>query len=606
MCAIFGIIGRSNVELLKKMSKCQLYRGPDKQNFFTNKKFKLSFGMNRLSVIDKKKGNQPMFSHDKRHLIVFNGTIYNFKDLKKYLENKITFYTNSDTEVLINSYNHWGKKCFNYFDGMWAVAIYDFKTKTTVLSRDYVVQKPLFYYQNKDHLIFSSQINGIFQINKNFIFSKNNALEYFRFNHYPSPLTGYENLFQVSPGEVLEFKKKKIFKRQYWDIQKGGNYNTFFKKNNSRSISKLFVNIIKNFSVADEKVGICLSSGLDSQLIKLKLEKLQKKIKSFTIGFKEKTYDESRYIKSTKANKNYKKILCKEDFKSIFNNVKKEIYFPFGDASLIPTYEVFNLARKKTNVTLTGDGGDELFFGYLAFKGFYLMEKIKLFCPKFVLNIFKFFFGNLKFSDRYLDTKKKISYFFKHIDKKNYEALLLWISCFDSFEEKKYFKNKKRKRSKFLNYIGKIYENCPDKMKFSQIFFFKFYLPVLLIKADFSSMLNSIESRAPFLSKDLVNFSLDLPASKNFKLLTQRSLMKNIFKDDFNKIDVKKKHGFAINKREILKNKKYIYSIIEKKFIINFDYFEEKYNSYLSGNFNYEQYLWNELILNFSRQNLEK
>ena len=154
-------------------------------------------------------------------------------------------------------------------------------------------------------------------------------------------------------------------------------------------------------------MGICLSSGLDTQLIKLKLEKLQKKIKSFTIGFKEKTYDESRYIKSTKANKNYKKILCKEDFKSIFNNVKKEIYFPFGDASLIPTYEVFNLARKKTNVTLTGDGGDELFFGYLAFKGFYLMEKIKLFCPKFVLNIFKFFFGNLKFSDRYLDTKKR-------------------------------------------------------------------------------------------------------------------------------------------------------------------------------------------------------
>ena len=335
MCAIFGIIGSSNAGLLKKMSKCQLYRGPDKQNFFTDKKFKLSMGMNRLSVIDKKKGNQPMFSHDKRHVIVFNGAIYNFKDLKKHLENKITFYTNSDTEVLINSYNYWGKKCFNYFDGMWAVAIYDFKTKTTTLSRDYVGQKPLFYNQNKDHLIFSSQINGIFQINKNFIFSKKNALEYFRFNHYPSPLTGYDNLFQVSPGEVLEFKKKKIFKKQYWDIQKGGNYNIFFKKNNSSSISKLFMNIIKNFSIADEKVGICLSPGLDSQLIKLRLEKLQKKIKSFTIGFKEKTYDESRYIKSTKVNKNYKKILHKEDFQLIFNNIKKEIYFPFGDASLI-------------------------------------------------------------------------------------------------------------------------------------------------------------------------------------------------------------------------------------------------------------------------------
>ena len=606
MCAIFGIIGKSDVRLLKKMSNCQIYRGPDTQSFYINKKNKISLGMNRLAVIDKKKGNQPMFSHDKRYLSIFNGTIYNFLELKKFLIKKISFNTNSDTEVLINSFSYWGKKCFNYFDGMWAVAIYDFKKKTTFLSRDYVGQKPLFYSKSEDQFLFSSQINGIFQINKNFVFSKKNTLEYFRFNHYPAPLTGYDNLFQVSPGEILEFRNKKIFKKKYWDIQRGGNYNIFFKKNNTNSVKKIFFKIIKNFSIADEKVGLCLSSGIDSQLIKLNLQKLLKRIKSFTIGFKDKTYDESRYIKSSVTNKNYKKIIDKRDFKLILNAIKKEIYFPFGDASLIPTYKVFNLARKKTNVTLTGDGGDELFFGYLAFKGFYLMEKIKIFCPEFLLKMFKFFFGNLEFSDRYLDTKKKISYFFKHIDKKNYEALLLWISCFDNFEEKKYFKNKKIKRSKFLDYIGKIYENYPDKMKFSQIFFYKFYLPVILIKADFSSMLNSIESRAPYLSKDLVNYSLDLPASKNFKLLTQRSLMKKIFKDDFDKIDVKKKHGFAFNKREILKNKKYIYAIIEKKFIINFDYFEEKYNSYLSGNFNYEQYLWNEIILNFSRQNLER
>ena len=353
-------------------------------------------------------------------------------------------------------------------------------------------------------------------------------------------------------------------------------------------------------------MGLCLSSGVDSQLIKINLQKILKKIKSFTIGFRDKTYDESRFIKSSKKNKNYKNILNRNDYKIILNNIKKEVYFPFGDASLIPTYKVFKLARKQTNVTLTGDGGDELFFGYLAFKGFYLLEKIKLICPKFLLNAFKFLFGNLRTSEKYLDNKKKISYFFKYIDKKNYEALLLWISSFDNFEGKKYFKNKNLFRSRFLDYIGKIYKDYPDKMKFSQMFFLKFYLPVVLIKSDFSSMLNSIESRAPYLSKNLLNYSLDLPAKKNFSLLTQRSLMKIIFKKDFEKIDEKKKHGFAFNKREILKNKNYINKILNKNFIINSEYFEKNYKSYLDGNLNNEQYLWNEIMLNFSRQNLEK
>ena len=129
MCGIFGIIGKSDIGLLKKMSKCQLYRGPDNQTFFNDKNHKISLGMNRLAVIDKKNGNQPMFSHDGRHLLIFNGAIYNFLELRRYLEKKIHFKTNSDTEVLVNSFNYWGKKCFAYFDGMWAVAIYDFKKK---------------------------------------------------------------------------------------------------------------------------------------------------------------------------------------------------------------------------------------------------------------------------------------------------------------------------------------------------------------------------------------------------------------------------------------------------------------------------------------------
>ena len=129
--------------------------------------------MNRLSVIDKKFGTQPMFSNDKRYIVVFNGAIYNFNELKKFLsKKKINFKTNSDTEVLINAYSYWGNKCFNYFDGMWAVGIYDFKIKKFILSRDYVGQKPLFYHNNNERLIFSSQINGIFKYSNKFKISK--------------------------------------------------------------------------------------------------------------------------------------------------------------------------------------------------------------------------------------------------------------------------------------------------------------------------------------------------------------------------------------------------------------------------------------------------
>ena len=155
MCAIFGIYGEYNPKTIYKMAKCQTYRGPDKTSYYLNKKKKISLGMNRLAVIDRKRGNQPMISYNQRVLTIFNGTIYNFKDIRNYLEKKsILFKTNSDTEVLTNSFAFWGDKCFNYFDGMWAAAFYDLKLNTITLSRDFLGQKPLYYYLKKKKINF--------------------------------------------------------------------------------------------------------------------------------------------------------------------------------------------------------------------------------------------------------------------------------------------------------------------------------------------------------------------------------------------------------------------------------------------------------------------
>ena len=607
MCAIFGIIGETNPATLKEMSSCQIYRGPDKQSFFIDKKNKFSIGMNRLSVIDKKNGSQPMFSHDKRYIIVFNGTIYNFNDLKKFLsKKKINFNTNSDTEVLINSYSYWGNKSFNYFDGMWAIGIYDFKLKKFILSRDYVGQKPLFYHNNKESLIFSSQINGIFKYSNKFKISKKNYEDYLRFSYFHSPNTLYKNIYQVSPGEIIEFSNKKITKKNFWKIENKSDYNFFFKRKKKEDVKKTFINVINNFLIADKQVGLSLSAGDDSNLLKNIMLKHKKKINSFTIGFKDKSYDEASFIKKNNNNNNTKKIVHKKDLVKTFKRIKKNIYFPFGDSSSVPTLELFNIVKKKTNVIIGGDGGDEIFFGYLAFRIYYVLTIIRKVIPKFFLSFIKFPFEKIKITTGYLNFRKKIKMFFKYINKDMSLINSYWFTNFDEIEVKNYFKkNTSNHSSKNINKIKKLYKKFSDKNRFAQIYYMKYFLPMILTKVDFSSMLNSVESRSPYLCKDLINFSLDISTKKNFSLFENRKLMKDIFNEFFNNKEKFKKHGFAFNKYLILSDKKLIKKNIDNSLILNPIYFHKKHQEYLEGNYDCEQYLWNETILNFSRQNLE-
>ena len=606
MCAIFGIIGDTDDNLLKKMSSCQIYRGPDSQSFLINKKNNFSIGMNRLSVIDKKKGIQPMFSHDKRFVVVYNGTIYNFNEIKKFLlQKKIIFNTDSDTEVLINAYSYWGDKSFNYFDGMWALGIYDFKEKKFILSRDYVGQKPLFYYKDKKKLIFSSQMNGIFKHVDKFEISKKNYEAYLRFNHFPAPGTLYKNIHQVCPGEIIKFKNKNIIKKRYWKVENGSDYNFFFKKNDKNNIKKTFVKIIKNFLIADKDVALALSGGIDSNLLKVIILKIKNRINSFTIGFKDKSYDESKFVKKDNYNLNVKKILVEKDLIKTFIKIKKNIYFPFGDSSSVPTYELFNLVKRKTNVVLGGDGGDEVFYGYLSFKAFYIINIIKIILPNFILKIIKIPFTKIKITTKYLNMRKKIKIFFKFLDKDLFMLNNYWISNFSEEDVKSYFRTNSYLSTFHIKIMKKLFNKNLNKMKFAQLYYIKYFLPVILLKVDYASMLNSVESRSPYLSKDLINFSLNTPPKQNFSLFKNRKLMSNIFKNFLKDEKQIKKHGFAFNKNLILKNRELIKKNINDNLILNPKFFYKKYNNYLNGNYDDEQYLWNELMLNFSRQNLE-
>ena len=611
MCAIFGTIGKAKLELIKEISQKQIFRGPDEQNFFVSEDNFVSLGNNRLSVIDKKKGNQPMLSSDRRFVTVFNGCIYNFDEIKKFLEKKnINFYTNSDTEVVANSFQHFGIKSFNYFDGMWAIAIYDQLKKEIILSRDYVGQKPLYYSKNSEYFLFSSQVEGIF-LDKEISpkVSKSNLKKYFAYSHIPAPFTLFENIYQLEPGEniIVNSKDLKITKKKYWDLKDGPDYNVFFDKIDSSNFRETFNKIVHQHSVADMNPAISLSGGVDSYIVMEYLSKIKKDFTSFTLGFSNKTFDEALHVKNIK--KEFKKEIFytdSDDMKSNFLELSKFISDPIGDSSILPTYIVHKNIKKYTNVSLGGDGGDEAFFGYITFDAFNIAIVIKKFIPKFIFNILNKIANLTKISYDYLPFSSRARRFFSSINLKNEHLLPSWMGCLKINDISNLFGEKINENDFYAN-SNNIFSSNSSLMKNSQLYHYYFYLPMILKKVDQASMFNSVESRSPFLSKKVINFSLDQSVHNLYKLFNKKYFMKKIFTKDVPKnIFKRKKHGFAFPKESLLRDKKLIEKLLDYNILTNKDFFNTKYKNFLEKREDCSQYIWNELILNLSLQNYYK
>jgi asparagine synthase (glutamine-hydrolysing) len=611
MCAIFGTVGKADIELVKKISDIQIFRGPDEQNFYVSKDNLVSFGNNRLSVIDKTNGKQPMISNNKRFTAVFNGCIYNFKEIKKFLISKnIKFKTDSDTEVVVNSYEYFGAKSFNYFDGMWAVAIHDNENNDVILSRDYVGQKPLYYSKNEKYYIFSSQLNGILVDNEvKLNLSKDNLKKYFAYSHVPAPKTIFDNIFQLEAGENLIINPKNLnYKKiKYWDLSNGPDYNIFNNKVNKDNFNSNFKNIIYEHSISDMNPAVSLSSGIDSYIIMKYLTKINRNFKSFTLGFENNSYDESRFIKNININKD-KNILIANDesLKKNFIEMSKFLQDPIGDSSILPTFIIHKKIKENSNVTLGGDGGDESFFGYITFDAFYLGLVLKKIIPNFILKLFSKINPFKNNSSNYLSFSSKVRKFLSYISLKKEYLLPAWLGCLNNKDMNILFGSTIFYKELFED-SNKLFDSDKNLMRSCQLYHFKYYLPMVLAKVDQASMFNSVESRSPFLSKKVINFSLDQKTSNLYRLFNKKKFVKKTFKDMIPADILKrKKHGFAFPKEEILNDQKLIDSLLDYKILINENFFRAKYSSFIKKREDCSQYLWNELILNLSIQNLRK
>ncbi|NER15574.1 asparagine synthase (glutamine-hydrolyzing) [Spongiivirga citrea] len=563
MCGINGIIStsRNNDELqsgINAMNDLIVHRGPDDDGTFIEqqKNFGIAMGMRRLSIIDLNTGSQPIYSDDGQLVIVFNGEIYNYRELRSFLESDgVKFTTQSDTEVILRMYEKEGTSSFKKLDGMFAFSIFDKRKNKVLIARDFFGEKPLYYIHKNNELLWCSELKSLInQLDKKPEISTSGLNLFFRLTYIPAPFTIYENVHKLEPDHYLSYS----IEEQKIEIVPIEETVPIIKKRISKedakaNVKKLVTESVISRLVADVPVGTFLSGGVDSSIVSLCVaQNTNKEVNTFSIGFTKKSYDETDKAKEVAQliGSTYNEFIIDENnLREHIDDILLNFDEPFADSSSIPTYMVSNKTSDFVKVALTGDGGDEVFGGYNKYYMGKINRRYTRFVPKFMHRVF------LKISDKLLKSKHdaregifKIKRLLTAID---YSGNHYWdiISLgFAGNSLSKYLLPDKYDSTPFQYYQKKTGIEKPTSLTDYRIIDKHMSLEGdMLVKVDRTSMLNSLECRAPFLNKKLWNYVNTLPEEYLLNGWDKKHILKEAFKDEFSPgfLD-KSKEGFAV------------------------------------------------------------
>lgn len=532
MCGICGQISYQKiiVDKLKRMNDTMSHRGPDDSGvqIFQDGYRYIGLGHRRLSIQDLSPlGHQPMCSYDKSVWIVFNGEIYNFKELKKNLSD-YPFQSETDTEVILALYNKEGIKCLEKLNGMFALAIYDRKCKKLFLARDRMGKKPLYYYFEAGECIFASELKAFFSCEE---FKKKidkDVVKSYLFHGYiKSPFTILKGVKKVKPGSYLEISEQRISVKQYWDINRIYREVSKTSINSYNSAKELLKNILEKAVgyrlIADVPIGSFLSGGYDSSLITAVAQKYTSSpLKTFSIGFNEDEYNEAPYAKEVARylGTDHTEYYVQEN--EVLRMIDTLTYYydePFADSSQIPSMLVAELASKKVKAVLSGDGGDELFCGYDLYKIINLGRKLNWLEP---------------FWSRCLTGSSRTN---KIIKEKMPESIKGMFKRSNNNYKVQFLNENRREFCDYLmgNEEDVFFEeelNLPDisdwKMR-RMLLDMQVYLPDdILCKVDRATMKYGLEARCPLLDKNVVELSFAIPMKYKYKNKSGKYILKDI------------------------------------------------------------------------------
>lgn len=595
MCGLAGFSSVDlNLEILKEMSSVITHRGPNSKGYFYNENRNVGLTHKRLSILDlSDKANQPMTSHCGNFTIVYNGEVYNYKNISKKINRK--WKTSSDTEVILEAFVEFGIDFIKELNGMFVIIIYDHVKNQIILARDRIGIKPLYYHLDSNGFTFASELKSIQRIHKLKI-NKEKISSYLHLGYFPKDDTFYQNTYKFPAGSYGIYSNNKLDIKSYWNIE-----NHYYENINSNlESSKYQLDLLLNESVkkrliSDVPLGCFLSGGIDSSLITaIAQNNSYNTINTFSIGLKESKYNESIHAREVAKllNSNHKEfILSENDALEIIDKIMLNFDQPFLDSSAIPTYMVSQEAKKHVSVCLSGDGGDELFMGYGSYNWIKRLNNPLTWALRKPLAFGLTQFGNFKQKRgaKVLNTSSNglMSHVFSQeqylYSKKEVSKILNFKHDFKEFN----FQKTKRHLSPIEN---------------QSLFDIKNYLKDdLLVKVDMTSMLNSLEVRVPMLDHNVVEYAINLDEKLKFnKYGIQKFILKELLYEYLpRELFDRPKWGFAIPLEKWLKTdlKYLVEKYVNKEILNEIGIYNSDNILNIKNNFynNKEPYNWNKL-----------
>ena len=557
MCGIAGFADRlpeqagrkdADFALVHRMCEVIRHRGPDDEGIHVESG--VGLGMRRLSIIDLSTGHQPIHNEDESVWLVFNGEIYNYRDLRRDLEQHgHRFYTSSDTETIVHAYEQWGEDCFARLRGMFGIAIWDRKTQTLLIGRDRSGIKPLHYAEHGGRLFFGSELKSLIAAG-----AVDGAIDVASLDHYlsflytPRDRSIFKGVHKLPPGHLLRWHRGKTEVRSYWEIDTRETFQGT-ADDAARELKQVLADAVKSHMMSDVPLGAFLSGGVDSSaVVGLMAEASDRPVKTFSIGFDDPQFDELEHARTVAEHfgTDHHEFVVRPDALGILDDLIGHFDEPFADSSAIPTWYVSEIARKHVTVVLSGDGGDELFGGYDRYLPHPRVEQ----------------FDRLPIPGRrmlasavwpLLPHGVQGKNFLRHVARDDDGRFLDSVAFFREDEKAALYTPEFRASLNGANAeatLGRHFSRFQALPTHSRMMRFDFetYLPEdVLTKVDRMSMAHSIESRVPLLDNNVIDFAATLPAHYKIHNGRRKHVLKEAVKGLLpDGILNRKKQGFGI------------------------------------------------------------